>query len=210
MVPITSPLTVSAEMVFDEVSLSATYVEPSDLNLINLLRRWSYYVRSYTEAKKCLCCDGLLILGDDMERPTFLLDVEDVDLSKFTDCINRGGLCKPSISAFDICLKTWAIFNVILQEKTLEKYLMTSRKQQKGLIAVVVKLLGDSQFVDLISDSKSVYTCAKGHAILESLKFLVEKFVNCLLKNLVVKLSDAVRDTCEESLRKSKKFQGIY
>ena len=160
-----------------------------------------YYVsgaiaRSVVRSTKCDNCKELLVTTDQQEEP-HLHDVGDYDVSTFLDDINRGGLCRPSEYTFTLAVHCWRVYAEIKATDELKKILLTAENQRRLFINVMERAV--------VNDGLLAFGnyCTGGHD-LQAL--IVQRFFNCVAKNLVKELSSAANEDTTNQRRKIAKL----
>lgn len=179
--------TSSAQLAYDNIAdaivdgLTYTHCPScSDANTI-------FYVsgaiaRSAVRTTKCDNCKELLI---DTKEDELYFDVQcDYDASTFLNAINRGGLCRPSEYTFMLAVHCWTVYDEIKATDNLKKLLLSADNQRCLFVKVMERAA-----VNHLNDGLLAFGnyCTDGHD-LQAL--IVQRFFNCVAKNLVKELTN--------------------
>ena len=166
----------------------------SDANII-------FYVsgaisRSVVRCTKCEDCREALIDHEQLEPPE-LDDSLNYSSSTFLDSINRGGLSKPTEYSFMLAVNCWRVFEKIKSSTT---FLGVSN--QRALFCKVVDRVTANESELLVSDNY----CTKGHNLKH---MLVQRFFNCVAKNLAKDITNKANEHAEPSKAKKRKISKL-
>ncbi len=176
------------DLVRDRFEKLQVLLDPSDANIL-------FYVtgalcRSELDQNhRCQECISLLLENGDRTDKLPILTSDGTiseEVRGFWDEVNRGGLLRPSSTAFGIGMKCWNFFTCIQGEKDLKAKFLSVKNQRLIFIEIVIALLQEDREFEEISDGKLV--CNSGHQFGRS---LVGRFANCFLKNLAKELTGA-------------------
>ncbi len=172
--------------------LSSILIDESEANLINYMTGAT--AKSEIAMRKCESCTEILVQSH--YSPD--LDAVPEFVKEFLTKINRGGLCQPTATAFDISVKCWVAFTIIVRDNSLQKQFIQMAKPGCVFRKLVMGLLSE--------DEQFCYRrliCDRGHRFGEK---MVYRFFNCMTKNLVKEMSEKVINNSEMSDRKSAKL----
>ena len=147
--------------------------------------------RSIVQLTKCDHCREALINPDTLE-PFQLDEFLDYKASTFLDCINRGGLTRPSDYTFMVSVQCWQTFENIRNSTELKAKFLSSPCHRLLFTKIMDRLA-----LDLYN------YCAQNHDLKD---LIVRRFFNCLAKNLV---SELTNKACEIEHRSGKKKRKI-
>jgi len=128
-----------------------------------------YIAQSVGKRTKCACCQEYL--SEDQ------LLAEDETIGRLLNCVNRGGLRKPSEIVFKICCFCWAIFYEIRQRDDMWKLFFKKPFRSIFLSLISAKMMEANEFI--------ISHCENGH---EFFCKIVVSFLNCAFKNLTQEL----------------------
>ena len=161
-----------------------------------------YYVsgaiaRSVVRTTKCDNCKELLINTDEHEE-LHLDDVCDYDVSTFLDAVNRGGLCRPSDYTFTLAVHCWRVYDEIKVTDELKKLLLAADNQRCLFMKVMERATANK-----LNDSLLAFGnyCTAGHD-LQAL--IVQRFFNCVAKNLAKELTSSANADRDTTTKKRK------
>ena len=112
-------------------------------------------------------------------------------------------LLAASTVAFGATLRGWFVFEKIVEDDDLKKRFLSAPRQQELFVRSVMKLLCDDTGEKEISVTALV--CEAKH---ESVKGLVRRFFNGMVKNFIRKISENER--AKSSQKKMEKLSGKY
>ena len=158
-----------------------------------------YYVsgaiaRSAFRTTKCDNCKELLTNTSDDEELRFD-DEFSYDVSTFLDVINRGGLCRPSEYTFTLAVHCWRVYDEIRASDELKKLLLSADNQRSLFIKVMERAT--------VNDSLLAFGnyCTAGHDLQQ---LIVQRFFNCVAKNLVKELTSSANADRDSTTQKRK------
>jgi len=165
----------------------------SDANII-------YYVsgaisRSVVRGTKCDSCKEALVNADVLE-PLQVDESVDCSASTFLDSVNRGGLVRPSEYAFELGVHCWCVFEKIRTSQELMSQFLTASHHRTLFSKVIDRVSPSStQFISI-----DVYEniCVYGHDLKD---LFVNKFFNCVAKNLVKDLTNKANAQSRQTKR---------
>ncbi len=137
-------------------------------------------VRSELRLRRACCfCKDLLVDSSDRENSP------NAPEAALTSAIDRGGLLRPSTSAFALAVKAWSVYEAIDKTPVLKGIFLGSRVHRacfKGVVAAAIER--DFEFADVAC---LTVPCEGGHGCLES---LLGRLFNVMTKNLVRRLAE--------------------
>jgi len=181
-----------ADVIADAVSYQH-WPSSNDANII-------YYVsgaiaRSVVRSVKCDSCKETLISPDALE-PLEVDESLDYSAAAFLDSVNRGGLARPAEYTFMLCVHCWRIFEDIRMNAQLKTTFLGATCQRSLFAKVVDRLSGDQLYGQVpVGDN----FCVKGHDLKA---LIVQRFFNCVAKNLVKDLTSHASDHDQLSKRR--------
>jgi len=196
------PTTSSVDTVADSLAEAVRFTvcpSPSDANII-------FYVsgaiaRSVIRSTKCNSCRDSLIDPNGLttlELDAALdLDTGDSSVSTFLDTINRGGLTRPSDYTFMLCVHCWRVFEEMRTNQVLMMKFLAATCHRLLFVKVIDRLTSSDMCTeDMIGDN----FCCKGHDLR---RFVVQRFFNCVGKNLAKHLTyAAAKDSSHQAKRR--------
>ena len=176
----------------------------SDGNLIYLIA--GSVIRSEVRHNNnCDECEETLVLGEHNGDPVSF-ETPDGSIFNANDLVeelSRGGLLEATPIGFHICLRTWQVFHIIVDNERLKNAFLSCTSQRKLVVDTVFSVLElDQKYFDIAGAKLS---CNSGHDFVKS---LVNRFSSVLCKCFVRNLSDEVAFGAEISDRKAKKLTG--
>jgi len=194
----------SDDSLADTIAESITYSHwpsASDANVI-------FYVsgavaRAVVRATKCDKCRLLLINDDSALEPLEMDATLDYSSTLFLDSVNRGGLARPSDYTFLLAVHCWRVFEDIRASADLQRQFLVAGCQRSLFCKVIDRLTTYEMYGnEVVGDN----FCTAGH----DLKLLVvNRFFNCVAKNLVKELTSKAGSECgpQSKRRKIAKLQ---
>jgi len=168
----------------------------NDANIIFYVS--GYMARSVIRSTKCDHCRECLITSDTLD-PLDAVDKFDYSVSVFLDAINRGGLQRPSEFTFLLAVHCWRVFEEIKSTPELMNKFLTATSHRALFCKIMDRACCTETFGDTPIDSN---VCVAGHDVN---KLLVERFFNCVSKNLVKDITAKANPTSQEPSKKRRK-----
>ncbi len=141
----------------------------------------------------CGSCKSILVAESEAIEPP-----DCVEFSCFTDSMNRGRLLAPTDASYALCVKAWAIHNLIKGDATARRLFLRSSNHRKLFVVIMQEMIEDDlQLFDLLFDK--IY-CSKGHSVLDG---LVGRFFNTMMKNFVREITE--EETKERTRREKER-----
>jgi len=170
----------------------------NDANIIFYVS--GYMARSVIRTTKCDHCKESLITSDTME-PLDAVDEFDYSVSTFLDTVNQGGLHKPTDFIFFLALHCWRVFKEIKSSPDLLQKFLTATAHRALFCEVMDRACCIQTFGHMPIDSN---VCVAGHD-LNSL--LVQRFFNCVAKNLLKDITAKANVTLQQPAKKKRDCQ---
>ena len=185
-------LATSTDSVADSIADDITCLQrpsASDANII-------YYVsgaisRSVVRGTKCDSCKEALVDAEVLE-PLQVDESVDCSASTFLDSVNRGGLVRPADYAFALGVHCWCVFEQIRTSQELMSQFLTAG-HRRTLFSKVVDRVSSSSSIDVYEN-----ICVYGHDLKD---LFVNKFFNCVAKNLVKELTNRANAQSRQTKR---------
>jgi hypothetical protein len=167
----------------------------SDLNIIFYIS--GYIARSVCRTTRCDHCNEALSHSEDISP----LNVDD-DLPytarAFFDSINRGGLKTPTELTFSLTVHCWRVYEEIRANSELMTKFLRAENQNKLFYKIMDRA---TCHPSIINCGLNNYLCTQGHNLT---KLVVQRFFNCVAKNLVRHLTNAANQHGEPSSKRRK------
>lgn len=189
------------DKVADDIADQLTYdhlPETSDMNIIYYVA--GYIARSVFRTTKCTSCKEAL--SEEGTADVMECDAEHLPYSAttFFDTVNRGGLKKPTDFTFQLTCHCWTVYQEIRDNSKLSGTLLGTRSQSVLFYKVMDRATCHHSVVNCGLNN---YFCFDGHDLT---KFVVQKFFNCVAKNLVKLMSNQTNASQPERSRKINKL----
>lgn len=174
-----------------------TFPSANDANIIFYVS--GYLARSVIRTTKCDHCREYLVTSDALE-PLDAVDKFEYSVSTFLDAVNRGGLHKPSDFTFLLALHCWRVFEEIKSSPDLLKKFLTATTHRALFCKVIDRACCIETFGHVPIDSS---VCVAGHDLN---RLLVERFFNCVAKNLVKDITAKANPTSQGHFKTKRKI----
>jgi len=174
-----------------------SFPSANDANIIFYVS--GYMARSVIRTTKCDHCKESLITSDAME-PLDTVDEFEYSVSTFLDAVNRGGLHKPTDFTFLLALHCWRVFEEIKSSPDLLQKFLTATAHRALFCKVMDRACCIQTFGHMPIDSN---VCVAGHDLN---RLLVERFFNCVAKNLVKDITAKANATSQQPAKKKRKI----
>jgi len=169
----------------------------NDANIIFYVS--GYMARSVIRSTKCDHCREYLFTSDTME-PLDAVDKFEYSVSTFLDAVNRGGLQKPTDFTFLLAVHCWRVFEELKSTPELMQKFLTATTQRALFCKIMDRACCMETFGHSPIDSN---VCVAGHDLN---RLLVERFFNCVAKNLVKEITAKANPTSQQPSKKKRKI----
>jgi len=181
-----------ADCIADGITFSH-WPSSSDANIIYYVR--GAIARSVARSTKCDNCRQLLITADALE-PLELNESLHYSAATFLDSVNRGGLARPADYTFMLSVHCWRVFEDIRTSELLKSQFLGATCQRRLFVKVVDRVTTNQLYGhEFVGDN----FCMKGHDLKA---LLVQRFFNCVAKNLVKELTNAASEHGQQTKRR--------
>ena len=184
----------TADVIADSLKLDAEPSE-SDENII-------FYVsgaiaRSTVACTKCDHCKEALVCSNQL--PVITVEEElDHRAAEFLDCINRGGLTRPSDFTYKLVRHCWRVFEELWNRPDLKSTFLLSPGQRLLFCKIMDRATYTEKYLDLLFGSSM---CTAGH---DMQAHIVRRFFNCVAKNFVKQITAAANQQSGPLAKKRK------
>ena len=175
-----------------------TFLSVNDANIIFFYES-GYMARSVVRTTKCDHCREYLFTSDALE-PLDAVDSFEYPASVFLDAVNRGGLQKPTEITFLLAFHCWRVFEEIRSSRDLLQKFLTATTHRALFGKVMDRACCIQTFGHIPIDSN---VCVAGHDLN---KLLVERFFNCVVKNLVKDITANANFASQQPAKKQRKI----
>lgn len=149
--------------------------EPPNMDDCNVIYYIAGYVAQSTSTnKKCESCSNHLKGGHQAMLPT---TTETGDIRDLLNHLNRGGLCDPTDSVYNMCVQFWSTFLAIKSCPHLSNMFLRSTNARILFVATMHTVLLHEELI---------LVCDRGHELNTP---IIQKFFNCMAKNWVSHLN---------------------
>jgi hypothetical protein len=184
----------TADVITEALTFSK-FPSASDANVIFYVS--GYIARSIIRTTKCEHCKESLVTTDPLE-PIELDERLDYSAATFLDTVNRGGLSRPTDFTFLLAMHCWRVFEEIKSNSKLMAELLSSTCQRKIFVKVMDRASCIQTFGHQPIDSN---VCTSGHDLNT---LIVNRFFNCVAKNLVKDLTNKANPQSGQPAKKRK------
>jgi len=179
---------------------TSSMLSSADANIIYYVT--GALVRSTINRFGCDDCSMLLLDHSNQDEKLPVLEEENViceDALRFIKEVNRGGLLKPSTSAFAISLKCWLVYLTIFSNDDLKSLFLASFSHKAFFVRIIVYSL-ENEADNISIDFRK---CEYDH---DFVRDLIGRCFNCMTKNLVRDFTNSLQ--AEKSTQKLRKLTG--
>jgi hypothetical protein len=168
----------------------------SDLNVIFYVS--GYIARSVCRTTRCDHCNEALSNSEDI--PPLTVDDDLPYASRaFFDSVNRGGLENANrIHNFSLTVHCWKVYEEIRAHSELMTKFLTVQNHNYLFYKIMDRATCHPSIIDCGFNN---YMCTQGHNITQ---LVVQRFFNCVAKNLVRHLTNAANQHGEPSSKRRK------
>jgi len=118
--------------------------------------------------------------------------------TSFFDSINRGGLKRPTDFTFQMTSHSWTVYHEIRDNPQMMKGILSARSQSALFLTIMDRATCHSS-VSMCGLNN--YLCTNGH---ELTKFVVQRFFNCVAKNLAKEMTSRANPLTEQAAHRRK------
>jgi len=183
-----------ADQLNDELSFDYS-PSTSDLNIIYYVS--GYIARSVCRKTRCDHCSEALSDSNDLP-PVDFNDVMPYAARTFFDSVNRGGLKTPTEFVFTLTVHCWRVYEEILAKSDLKSQFLATENHSVLFYKIMDRASCHHSVIDYALNN---YMCTQGHNLTQ---LVVQRFFNCVAKNLVNQLTTTANLHSEPASKKRK------
>jgi len=167
----------------------------SDLNIIYYIS--GYIARSVCRKTRCDHCSEALSDSSDLP-PMDFNDVMPHAARTFFDSVNRGGLKTPTEFVFTLTVHCWKVYEEILAASDMKSQFLATENHRVLFYKIMDRA---SCHHSVVEYGLNNYMCTHGHNLTQ---LVVQRFFNCVAKNLVSQLTTAANVHSEPASKRRK------
>jgi len=133
-------------------------------------------------------------------EPLEAVDKFEYSATVFLDAVNRGGLQKPTDFTFLLTVHCWRVFEEIKASPDFMQKFLAASNHRALFCKVMDRACCIQTFGHIPIDSN---VCVAGHDLN---RLLVERFFNCVAKNLVKDITSKANPTSQDPSKKKRKI----
>jgi len=183
-----------ADQLNDKLSFSY-FPSASELNIIYYVS--GYIARSVCRKTRCDHCSEALSNSDDLPAMDFN-DVMPYAARTFFDSVNRGGLKTPTEFVFTLTVHCWRVYEEMLAKSDLMSQFLATENHSILFYKIMDRA---SCHHSVVEYGLNNYMCTQGHNLTQ---LVVQRFFNCVAKNLVKRLTTAANLHSEPASKRRK------
>ena len=158
-----------------------------------------FVAKSLKKQLKCTECSNALGSNEEISIPQTYNLPDDCDA--FLNSINRGGLIKPSDIIFSLCIVSWKVYKLTMDNTDSKSYFLSCKSQRPVFVKCILIYIKDNESYDGILKA----TCILEHSFEEIVKGVAEKFFNVMAKNFVSEVNSITHSNRKRKMDTNKR-----